>query len=65
MSLAHYLYAIVYSGVYNSLQWQLWAIKLLENAEYNDNTEWVYNIAFLNNREEFFNIIYNTINEQI
>lgn len=58
MPIANYLYALVYSGVYNSSQWQLWAIKLLENEEYNDYTDWVFDIAFLDNEQELYNIIY-------
>lgn len=58
MTLANYLYALVYSEVYNASLWQSWAVKLLENAEYNDDTEWLYDIVFLNNKDELFNAIY-------
>ncbi|MDE5778971.1 MAG: hypothetical protein K2I10_10780 [Lachnospiraceae bacterium] len=44
MTLANYLYALVYSDIYDEKKWQMWAQKLLLDAEYDDNTEWVFEV---------------------
>lgn len=57
MTLANYLYALVYSDTYDNKRWQMWAQKLLLDAEYDDNTEWVYNVFFADNKQKLFDAI--------
>ncbi len=57
MTLANYLYALVYSGMYNEYKWQKWAERLLTDADFNDDTEWVYDVVFTNNRLRLFEVI--------
>ncbi len=57
MTLANYLYALVYSDTYDEKKWQMWAQKLLLNAEYDDNTEWVYDVFFADNKQKLFDAI--------
>ncbi|MGN0386180.1 MAG: hypothetical protein ACI4EX_09880 [Lachnospiraceae bacterium] len=57
MTLANYLYSIVYSDIYDEKKWQMWAQKLLLDAEYDDNTEWVYDVFFADNKQKLFEAI--------
>ena len=57
MTLANYLYALVYSDTYDELKWQMWAGKILIDAEYNDNTEWVFCVYFADNKQKVFDAI--------
>lgn len=57
MTLANYLYALVYSDIYDEDKWQIWAENILENAEYDDNTEWVYNVCLANSKQKVFDAI--------
>lgn len=57
MTLANYLYALVYSDMYDENKWQDWGEKLLVNAQFDDNTEWVYNIIFSNSKQKLFEIL--------
>ena len=57
MTLANYLYTLVYSDTYDEIKWQMWAQKLLLDAEYDDNTEWVYDVFFANNKQKLFDAI--------
>lgn len=57
MTLANYLYALVYSDTYDEKKWQMWAQKLLLDAEYDDNTEWVYDVFFADNKQKLFDAI--------
>ena len=57
MTLANYLYALVYSDTYDEIKWKIWAQKLLLDAEYDDNTEWVYGVFFADNKQKLFDAI--------
>lgn len=57
MTLANYLYALVYSDTYDEQKWQVWAERLLLDAEYDDNTEWVYEVCFADNKQKLFDAI--------
>lgn len=57
MTLANYLYALVYSDNYDKKSWQTWGEKLLVNAEFNNNTEWLFNAIFTNKKQELFDAI--------
>lgn len=57
MTLANYLYALVYSDVYDEESWMNWAEKILQNAEYTDNTEWIYNVYFAENKKQLYDAI--------
>lgn len=57
MTLANYLYALVYSDTYDEIKWQMWAQKLLLDAEYDDNTEWVYDVFLADNKQKLFDAI--------
>lgn len=57
MTLANYLYALVYSDIYIESDWKIWGEALLVNAEFDDNTEWVYNVIFANSKQELFEIL--------
>ncbi|MCH5345369.1 MAG: hypothetical protein J1E64_15185 [Acetatifactor sp.] len=58
MTLANYLYALVYSDLYDENKWQNWAENILKNAEYDDNTEWVYNVFLATGKQKLFDAIY-------
>ena len=62
MTLANYLYALVYSDVYDDRMWQSWGANLLEDAEYNINTEWVFNVVLANDKTELFEAISERMN---
>lgn len=57
MTLANYLYALVYSDIYDKDKWQIWAENILKNAEYDQNTEWVYDVFFAYNKQKLFDVI--------
>lgn len=57
MTLANYLYALVYSDTYDADKWQIWAQNLLLDAEYDNDTEWVYGVLFADNKQELFEVI--------
>lgn len=57
MTLANYLYALVYSDTYDEKKWQKWAKKLLLDAEYDDDTEWVYDVFLADNKQKLFDAI--------
>lgn len=54
MTLENYLYVLVYSDIYAENNWKIWGEELLVNAEFDDNTEWVYNIIFANSKQELY-----------
>lgn len=54
MTLANYLYSLVYSNTYTIEEWQQWGINLVMDAEFNEETEWVYDIIFCENKTIFF-----------
>lgn len=62
MTLANYLYALVYSDVYDDQMWQSWGENLLEDAEYNIDTEWVFNVVLANDKTELFEAISERMN---
>ncbi len=57
MTLANYLYALVYSDIYDEELWGKWAEKILQDAEYNENTEWVYNVFLATSKQKLYNAI--------
>lgn len=57
MTLANYLYALVYSNMYDENDWQHWGEKLLENAVYDDDSEWVYDVVFTVNKQKLFEVL--------
>lgn len=59
MTIANYLYSLVYSDTFECDDWQNWGVKLIYDAEFNENTEWVYDIIFCNDKKIFFEKISN------
>lgn len=57
MTLANYLYALVYSDIYDEKLWEKWAENILQDAEYNENTEWVYNVFLATSKQKLYNAI--------
>lgn len=57
MTLANYLYALIYSDIYDKEKWQMWGEQLLNNANYDENTEWVFNLVFSNSKKSAFEAI--------
>lgn len=42
LPLAHWLYALAYSGMYKENDWQQWAVLIAEDAPLRGDTEWVF-----------------------
>ena len=58
MTLANYLYALIYSGTYNIKCCEEWANKVLEKgAEFNTFTEWIFDLAFSKSEKEIYDIL--------
>ena len=57
MTIANYLYALIDSDEYDNNKWQNWAEKLLENAEYDPHTEWVFHLTFCSKKENVWEIL--------
>lgn len=57
MTLANYLYALVYSDMYDKEKWQKWAENMLKDAQYDDNTEWIYDAYLAPTKQKFFDAI--------
>lgn len=58
MTLANYLYSLVYSNVYGKEMWIKWAVGFLESLEYTEETEWIFNVAFAQDKSSLFDAIY-------
>ncbi len=54
---ANYLYALAYSDVYSDREWKKWADQLLTDAEFDADTEWVFDVAFAHDIETLFQVI--------
>lgn len=57
MTLANYLYALIFSDVYDKQRWQKWGEMLLRDADFNQDTEWVFNVIFANNKQKVFDVL--------
>lgn len=57
MTLANYLYALVYSDMYDEDRWKNWAESILLDAQYDNNTEWVYNVFLATSKQKLFDAI--------
>lgn len=57
MTLANYLYSLVYSDTYDVDKWQSWAENILMYAEFSDDTEWLFDAYLANSQEKLFDVI--------
>lgn len=57
MTLANYLYALVYSNIYDESNWQAWAANILKGAKYDNDTEWVYEVCLATDKQKLFEVI--------
>lgn len=57
MTLANYLYALVYSDMYDETKWQNWAINILKETPYDDDTGWIYEVVLATSKQRLFEVI--------
>ena len=58
MTIANYLYALIDSDEYDNNKWQNWGENLLENVEYNPQTEWIFHLTFCSKKENVWEILF-------